>query len=60
MRAKTFQGFQSVKAVLPYLWGFAAAVALDHVIDVQTLSLPVMAVVVVVSAGSVVLRRSAR
>jgi len=60
MRAKTFQGFHSMRAVLPYLWGFAAAVALDHVIDVQTLSLPVIAVVVVVSAGSAVRRRAAR
>jgi hypothetical protein len=38
----------------------AAAVALDCVIDVQTLFLPIMAAVVVVSAGSVVLRRAGR
>lgn len=60
MGAKTFQCFHSVRAVLPYLWGFAAAAALDHVIDVQALSLPVIAVVVAVSAGSVILRRAAR
>jgi hypothetical protein len=57
MRAKT--RFYSVNAVLPYLWGFAAASALDYVIDVQTLFLPVMAGAAV-SAGSVVLRRAGR
>jgi hypothetical protein len=56
MRAKTFH----VRGVLPYLWGFAAAAALDYVIDVQALFLPVMAGVAVVSAGSVVLRRAGR
>jgi hypothetical protein len=59
MRAKTFQCYYSVRAVLPYLWGFAAA-ALDYVIDVQTPFMPVMAGAAVVSAGSVVLRRAGR
>jgi hypothetical protein len=60
MRAKTFQRFYSVGAVPPYLWGFAAASALDYIIDVQTLFLPVMAGAAVVSAGSVVLRTAGR
>ena len=58
MRARTFQRFYSVRAVLPYLWGFAAAAALDYVIDVQTLFLPVTAVAAVASAASVVLQRA--
>lgn len=60
MRAKTFDCFNSARMVLPYLWGFAAAVALDHVIDIQGLFLPVMAGVAVLSAGCVVLRRMGR
>ena len=58
MRAKT--RFYSVSAVLPYLWGFAAASALDYVIDVQTLFLPCLAGAAIVSAGSVLLRREGR
>jgi len=38
----------------------AAASALDYIIDVQTLFLPVMAGAAVVSAGSVVLRTAGR
>jgi hypothetical protein len=60
MRATTFQYFNSVKAVLPYLWGFAAAAALDRVIDVQTLFLPVLAGAAVVSGGSALLRSAGR
>jgi len=58
MRAKTDQCFCAARKVLPYLWGFAAAAALDYVINVQTLFLTVMAAAAVVSAGSVVLRRA--
>jgi hypothetical protein len=60
MRSKALQCFHSARAVLPYLWGFAAAAALDYVIDIQTLFLPVMAVVAVISAGAGVLRRAGR
>jgi hypothetical protein len=60
MHVKTLGCLYSARAVLPYLWGFAAAGALDYVIDVQTLFLPVMAGTVVVSAGSVILRRAVR
>jgi hypothetical protein len=60
MPAKAFEFFCAAKAVLPYLWGFAAAAALDHVIDVQTLFMPVMAGVAVVGATSLVLRRTGR
>jgi hypothetical protein len=60
MRAKTFGYCNYARIILPYLWGFAAAAALDYVIDVQMLFLPVMAGVAVVSAGFVVLRRRGR
>jgi len=60
MHVRTFHGSAFVTAALPYLWGFAAAAALDHVIDIQTLSLPVMAGAVVVSAGSAILWRAGR
>ena len=60
MRTKTFKYFYFVRIILPYLWGFAAAAALDYVIDVQTLFLPVIVGVAVVSAGSVVLRKTGR
>ena len=60
MRTKTFKYFYLVRIILPYLWGFAAAAALDYVIDVQTLFLPVIVGVAVVSAGSVVLRKTGR
>jgi uncharacterized membrane protein len=60
MRVKTFQRIYSVRAVLPYLWGFAAAAALGYVIDVQTLFLAIMAGAAVVSAGSVICRRAGR
>jgi hypothetical protein len=60
MRAKTFKFFYAARTVLPYLWGFAAAAALDHVTDVQTLLLPVMAGMAVVSATSLVLGRTGR
>lgn len=60
MRTKTFQWFHSVRAVLPHLWGFAAAAALDYVIDVQTLFLPVMAGAAMASAAAVILRKAGR
>ena len=60
MRAKTFDCFDSLRIVLPYLWGFAVATALDYVSDVQSLFLPVMAGVAVASAGCVGLRRTGR
>ncbi len=60
MRAKASKFFYAARTVLPYLWGFAAAAALDHAIDVQTLFLPVMAGVAVLSATSLVLRRTGR
>jgi hypothetical protein len=60
MCAKTFQRLCALRAALPYLWGFAAAAALDYVIDVQTLFLPIMAGAAVVSASSVVLGRAGR
>jgi hypothetical protein len=50
----------SARTILPYLWGFAAAAALDHAIDVQALFLPVLVGVAAMSAVSVVLRRRAR
>ncbi len=60
MRAKTFQYFYSARAVTPYLWGFAAAAALDHLIDVQTVFLPIIAVAAAVNAGCLILRRAGR
>jgi hypothetical protein len=60
MRANTFKFFCAARTVLLYLWGFATAAALDHVFDVQTLFLPVMAGVAVVSTTSLVLRRTGR
>jgi hypothetical protein len=60
MRSKTFKCFYCVRTIVPYLWGFAAAAALDYVIDVQTLFLPVMVGAAVVSVGAVVLRRAGR
>jgi hypothetical protein len=60
MRANIFERCCNVRAVLPYLWGFAAAAALDYVVDVQTLFLPVMAGVAVVSTTSLVLQRTGR
>jgi hypothetical protein len=60
MRAITLRLLDPARTVLPYLWGFAAAAALDHVIDVQTLFLPVLAGVAVVSAASLILRRTGR
>jgi hypothetical protein len=60
MRAKTFQCFYAARIVLPYLWGFAAAAALDYVVDVQTLFLPVLAGAAAVGATSLVLRRTGR
>jgi hypothetical protein len=60
MRAKAFQYLDSARAAAPYLWGFAAAAALDHVVDVETLFLPVMAGAVVASVGALLLRRAGR
>lgn len=60
MRAKTLERFIAARTVLPYLWGFAAAAALDHVIDVQTLFPPIMAGIAVVSATSLVLWKTER
>jgi hypothetical protein len=57
MHATVFKVFHAARIVLPYLWGFAVAAALDHAIDVQTLFLPVIACVAVVNATSLVLRR---
>ena len=60
MRPKTLHMPSVMRAVLPYLWGVGLAVALDHVIDVQTLFLPVLAGVAVVSAGCLMLRKAQR
>lgn len=60
MHAKTFDRFSTAITVLPYLCGFAAAAALDHVIDIRTFFLPAIAGVAVVSAGCVANRRAGR
>jgi hypothetical protein len=57
VRAKAFKVFHVARAVLPYLWGFALAAALDHVIHVQALFQPVLACAAMVNATSLVLRR---
>lgn len=56
MSATTFDRFGQVITVLPYLWGFAAAAALDHVIDIQIFLLPAVVGAAVVSAGFVMRR----
>ncbi len=58
MRANTI--FCSARGVTPYLWGFAAAAALDHVIDVQTLFLPVIALAAAFDGGFLLRRRAGR
>jgi hypothetical protein len=58
MRTEGTPVFCSVRAVLPYLWGFAVAAAVDYVVDVQYLFLPVLAGVVV--GGCMVIRRVGR
>jgi hypothetical protein len=60
MRARTVQFLHSARECLPYLWGFAAAAALDHVIDIQTLFLPVIAATALVCAACVGLRSKER
>jgi len=60
MRTKTFHVLYFVRAASPYLWGFAAAAALDSAIDIRTLFLPVMAGIVMLSAASVILWRAGR
>lgn len=60
MSATTFDRFGLVITVLPYLWGFAAAAALDHVIDIQIFFLPAMACAAAVSAGLVMRRMTGR
>lgn len=60
MRAKTFDRFSTAVTVLPYLWGFAAAAALDHVFDIQSLFLPAIAGAAVMSAACMVDRRAGR
>jgi hypothetical protein len=60
MRAKAVLCLGSVKTALPYLWGFAAAAALDYLVDVQTLFVPAVAGAAVVSAACVVIWRTRR
>lgn len=60
MRANIVDCFYPVRTIPPYLWGFAAAAALDYVVDVQTLLLPVLAGAAAVSATSLVLRSVGR
>lgn len=60
MSATTFDGFRQVITILPYLWVFAAAAALDHIIDVQMFFLPAMVGAAVVSAGLVTRRTPGR
>lgn len=60
MRAKTLHLVYGAKRSLPYLWGFAAAAALDYVVDVQTMFLSVLAVAAAISATSLILRRIER
>jgi hypothetical protein len=50
MRAKAHRSFRSARAVLPYVWGFAAAAALDYVIDIQLIFLPVVVAAIVLAA----------
>lgn len=57
MCAKTFDRFSQAIIVLPYLCGFAAAAALDRIIDIQNLFLPAVVGAAVVSA-SLVIRRT--
>jgi hypothetical protein len=60
MRGQTFDRFSQAVTVLPCLWVFAAAAALDRVIDIQTLFLPAMAGAALVSAFCTVSRRAER
>lgn len=60
MRATTFDRFSTALTVLPYLWGFAAAAALDHAFDIQNLFLPAVAGAALMSVARVVNRREGR
>jgi len=60
MHVRTLNGSYAVRTALPYLWGSAAAAALDYVVDIRTLFLSVMAGAVVLSAGSVILWNAGR
>jgi hypothetical protein len=42
--------------ISPYLWGFAAAAAVDYVIDVQSLLPAVLAAATMASVGTVIVR----
>jgi hypothetical protein len=41
------------RSVLPCLWGFAAAVALDRIIDIEKLFFLIVVIITVVGASSV-------
>jgi len=56
MPANPIRCFEMITKCLPYLCGFAAAAALDSVIDIKTLFLPVMAGATIVSAAAVTWR----
>ncbi len=60
MRTRILLHGSSLREIMPYLWGFAAAAALDYIIDVQTLFLPVMASAAVISMACLVLRKAGR
>jgi len=62
MRAKAHQFISFAKVATPYMWGFtaAAAAALDRVVDIQTLFLPILAVALAVSAGSLAFGKARR
>ena len=60
MRAKAYQCFSFAESATPYIWGFAAAAALDRAVDIQTLFLPIVAIAVAASGGSLAFRGAGR
>jgi hypothetical protein len=60
MRARILRHGFSLREIMPCLWGFAAAAALDYVIDVKILFLPAMAGAAAFGIASLLLRRPGR
>lgn len=60
MRHKLLLGLDLLKTARPYLWGFAAASAIDYVVDVQNLFLPFLAGAAALNACIIVALRPTR
>ena len=60
MNVQALRFLVSARTALQFLWGFGAAVALDHAFDIKFLFVPVMAGMAVVSATVLLLRKTGR